>query len=377
MTLLYTQGFEGFCDVAAIPGAGDITLLQGSFNYPDDTLTAEVGLIAGRNGNGIAGFFADATSLGAGFWGHLIPVAGLSSQDDWVVGLAFYNAHPWYETSGTARSPIIQFIDSDAEVMLSVYPAAGTLNVRAGAVNTGTKLGFADAILPSRVWYYIECKVNFHASTGSVVLRVNEEEVLNVTGVNTTPTTSLDARPSMISIGGGSRSQQFQVDDVYILDDQGSVNNDFLGDIRIERLNPVTPSGNSSGFVGQDADSTDNFEMVDDAAPDDDGTTYVESKTVTPTPAKDTYNFANSSITAASVAAVSVKSLVRKTDAGSRNFVHVARQTGETDSAIVYPGVDYRYMESIFEQDPNDGVTPIAWTTTTVNSAEFGYKVNA
>jgi len=364
MTLLRVEGFEGF-DVS-----GDRTALDSNFNYNDNAGTSEAGLTTGRNGVGIAAFYDDNVLTQDGIWGHYIPTAGLSTADQWVVGLAFYTDHNWYETSSSARSPLLQFVDSDGEVMLTVYPAAGTLNVRAGNIGDGEKLGFADALLSTKVWHYLEVKVKFSTSSGTVTVRVNEEEVLAVTSVDTAQTTSGDLRPSTIAVGGGTISQRVVIDDVYILDDLGSINNDFLGDVRVERLNP-NGNGNSSQFVGSDADSTNNYLLVDETVVDDD-TTYVESSTATE---KDTYDFANSAETPADIKAVSVKSWVRKTDAGSRNFVHTARSSGvEEDSGVLYPGVDFRFMESIFETDPN---TSAAWLIAAVNSAEYGFKINA
>jgi len=368
MTLLYTQGFEGYLI------GDDRTALDKDFNYPSGILTTEAGLIAGRNGNGVAAFYIDNSTSSNGVFGHMIPTAGLSSQDDWIVGFAFYNDYNFFYDDGS-RSPIIQFIDSDGDPILSVYMAAGTINVKSKDIFFGTKLGFADVSMTTRVWYFIECKVNFHPTTGSVVIRVNEEQVLNLTGLNTTPSANLDARPSTIALGGGHDNQKFIIDDVYICDDQESVNNDFLGDVRIERLNPVgagSAGANTSPFTPL---AGTNWASVADAGTSgitDDDASYVESSTVGD---KDTYDFANSAITPANVVAVSVKSSVRKTDAGSRTFVHVAGNTvtpTEVDSATLYPSVTYHYMESIFETDPVSGV---AWLMSEVSSAEFGLKV--
>lgn len=365
MTLLSIQGFEAYSS------SGTRAVLDKDFNYNHNVTTTEAGLTTGRNGLGVAGFHAEGGGITTTAAGHIIPCAGLSSEDDWIVGFAFRTVYSWFNVAGTERSPVLEFIDSDGDVMLAVYLASGTLNVRAGVVGSGTKLGFADALLTTNVWHYVECKVKFNSTTGSVVLRVNEEEVLNLSGVNTAATTGGDTRPSAIAIGGGVRAQRIEVDDIYIMDDAGSIpaHTDFLGDVRAERLNP-TSDGATTDFTNNGGG--DNYQDVDDATTDDD-TTYVQSSTATE---KDTYGFGNISITPANVEAVSVKTSIRKTDAGSRNFVHVARRGSEIDSAVLYPSVTYHYMESVFPQDPNGG-SPIAWTKTTVDAAEFGYKVNA
>ena len=337
--------------------------------HTTSTAGSEAGLIAGRNGYGIAAYAKDSQNSFTGFHGHFIPTAGLSSEDDWIVGFAFY-ANTNYPTQNS-RAPVLQFVDSDSYVMMTLYLSSGTLSAFRGSnFSTGVKLGFADALMPTKVWHYIECKINFAtAATGSIVVHVDEEPVMNLTSVKTSNT---DLRPSMVCVGGGTAGNDFWVDDIYICDDQGSVNNDFLGDVRIERLSP-SGAGTTTGFTpsaGANWDAVD--DIVSSEVVRDGDTTYVESKVAG---IKDTYLFTNSATTTpAEIVAVSVKSNVRKTDAGSRTFVHVAKapEGDEDDSAALYPSVTYRYMESVFETDPNSGV---AWLIADVNTAEFGYKV--
>jgi hypothetical protein len=53
----------------------------------------------------------------------------------------------------------------------------------------------------------------------------------------------------------------------------------------------------------------------------------------------------------------------------------VARSsTTEVESADKYLGVDWRYINHIYENDPNGGGN---WTEANVNAAQFGLKIQA
>jgi len=129
-------------------------------------------------------------------------------------------------------------------------------------------------------------------------------------------------------------------------------------------------NGNSSDFVGSDADSTDNYLLVDDAGAPDDDSTYVESSTPGD---KDTYAFGNLPASAATVHAVGVKVIAKKIDVGAPDLIAVARSsTTEDDSPSLGVGTTYIARQGIFEEDPN---TSAAWAPAAVDAAEFGIKV--
>ena len=357
MTLLYIDGFEGYA-------IGDDRFdLDVDYDFDELIGQTEAGIIAGRT-TGKALFIDDGNNA---ITPLLVPVAGLSSQDDWIVAFAIYTDHPEFDLLTGDQQVWLQFLDSEGAGMLSIYPAAGVLNVRSGSTS-GTKLGFTNTRLTTKVWHFFECKVNFHATTGSVAIRIDEEQVLALTNVNTVGSTT-DNRPSMLRVASSGNGLQTRVDDFYILDDQGSQHNNFLGDLAVTRLNP-TGAGNSTQFSVTGVAS--NWDAVNEDGPDGD-TTYVQSNT---SGQKDTYTFSDISGTPAAIEAVAVKSYCKKTDGGSRTFVHVARSSGvEGESATIYPSaISYRRLQSVFPQDPN---TSAAWAAAGVNAAEFGFRINA
>jgi hypothetical protein len=252
---------------------------------------------------------------------------------------------------------------------------AGTLqcDVRISTVGilsvtrNGTVLGTGTAVLQPNVWYYIEFKCTISDAAGVAVVRVNGVTDINLSSVDTKNTANATADQVQLGGGGPSVNANVDWDDLYINDNAGSTNNDFLGDVRVEAIFP-SGNGNSSVLVGSDGNSTDNYLLVDEAAPNGD-TDYVESSTVGD---KDTYAYGNMATTAGTVFAVQTVPYARKTDAGVRSIVSVARLSAtETDGPAQTLSTTYQYLPDIRETKPGGG----AWTITDVNNVELGTKV--
>lgn len=225
-------------------------------------------------------------------------------------------------------------------------------------------------VLTTAVWYYIEAKFTIHNTLGAIRVKINTVDEFNQTGLDTQQTANQYANG--IALGGvqngASTGTGVDHDDLYVVDDTGATNNDFLGDIRVETIYP-NGNGNSSQFDGSDGNSTDNYLLVDETDSDDD-TTYVQSPDVAD---KDTYAYSNLSTSAGTVYGLQLVPLLRKTDAGSRTFVTVARLSGtETDGSATALFDTYQYFPDIRETKPGGG----AWSISDVNNAEFGIKVN-
>jgi len=367
MTLLYVEGFEGF------DSAGNRTALDVNYDFIDGMSTGEAGLFTPGRLAGRAAFTDDTgVGVGAAQGGMLIPLAGLSTDDTWIVGYAFRVPHNEFNNVGSDRPPVIQFRNSEGVAMLSIYPRAGTLTARLGATG-GTLLGVAAVSIVANVWYFLESKVTFHGSTGTLELRIHEQSVLSLSGINTTNTG--DLFPTQLLMMGSMRNvHRCEGDDLYICDGvdatatQGVPYNDYLGDNIVLRLTPNS-SGPTNDFDGSDGNSVDNHLLVDDDPPDGDDE-YVESQTIGE---KDLYGFENMTVTPAQIEAVVLKSYARKTDGGTRTFVHVARSgTTEGDSAAIAPSTDYQFHQSIFTEDPDTGAR---WLKAGVDAMAGGVKV--
>jgi hypothetical protein len=154
-----------------------------------------------------------------------------------------------------------------------------------------------------------------------------------------------------------------KLDDVYILDSSGTLN-DFLGDVRIEAHFPKGP-GSSTGWTPS---AGANWETTDDQ-PAPNTTDYNSTTTLN---AADTLDVQNLKNTGGTIQGVQMLLYHKKNDAGGSLVAPVVRVGGSD-----YVGADFapsdsswRYERRVYEKDP----TGAAWTESSFNAAEFGYK---
>lgn len=232
------------------------------------------------------------------------------------------------------------------------YLATGELFIiRNGTtVNTGK-------ILSAGTWYHIEVKVNFHTSTGSWEIRVNNESIMSQSSVNT------GAACNAIRFYC-EQGQTIDYDDFFLCDTTGTYNNDFLGDCRIASSLP-SGAGTTTGLT---PNTGANYAAVDEAAPDGD-TTYVSGKTLD---TFDTYAYTDISNVSA-VKGLQLLAYAKKDDSGTRELAFMTRtaSTNYTGSDLALAST-YTYVSEIQEENPN---TAAAWTQSQINAAEFGAKV--
>jgi hypothetical protein len=222
----------------------------------------------------------------------------------------------------------------------------------------------ASGIISANTWYYIEFKYTINNTTGSYTLKVNEEQLINETSKDTQQGGTADIDAVRFQ-GSALYPDNFWFDDVYICDDSGSVNNDFLGNCRVDDLLP-NAAGDQTDFTPS---AGSNYAAMDEVPPDDD-TTYVESSTSTD---QDLYNYTPMP-TVGTIHGVQINTMVRETDASDFTLKTLIK-TGTTtsaDSAQAIAGQTYEVLRRVAEQDPD---TSSAWTENGLNGAQFGLEV--
>lgn len=285
----------------------------------------------------------------------------LDAQATWIVGCAFRAT----ALDGSNDRAIVTFLDAGTNQCDIRIRPDGTLR----ATRNGTALATSSNALSTGTAYYFECKVVINDTTGSIEVRVNGSSTgwINITSQDTKNTANATANGIRLS---GTSGNNTDYDDLYICDSNGSVNNDFLGDIRVDCYLP-DGNGNSSQLAGSDGNSTDNYQLVDESSQNGD-TDYVQSSTVNQ---KDTYTFADMTHTPASIFGTQLNMIAKKDDSGTRSIASVCRSGGtDYDGTTQALGTTYLDYMNIRETDP---ATSAAWTRTNLNNAEFGVKVAA
>ena len=284
----------------------------------------------------------------------------------WVVGFAINPVSIWGgDYRGQSIFSVMDAIGSVTHMTLRILPG----NVLA-VYRASTELGRSTISIIPNGYQYVEIKFTISDTVGSVEVRLNGTSVITLSGVNTRNGGSATANGfsfESVLVNGSWDTAASYYDDIYICDDSGSVNNDFLGDIRVSALVPT-----GDGTYTQFTPSTGgNYQNVDDESPDGD-TTYNSDNAV-----GHVDSFAMSSLPSSAGLVLGVQTLVaaRKDDAGERSMGTVQRSgSTDTEGAGVPLLVGYRYIRDVYDINPATGV---AYTVGEVNALEVGYKVTA
>lgn len=330
------------------------------------TAGASQSFITGRYGSPSIAWRGNATSGGnSGFASHHKYGFTSPSSNDFVIGLAIRVV----SSSGTRTVCCVSEGGAAGTRQFEVAIGINTGGFHSIIINrAGTTVATATAAFSTNAWHYIEVKGRIHDTTGYAVIKVDGVEVLNSTG--------LDTRNAGTGLWDGvyfgpsifdNQNYVIDIDDMYLVEIDGSGANDFLGEVREEALAP-TGAGNSTQFT---PNAGSNWDRVDEVGPDDD-TTYNASSTVGH---KDTFAMANVSISPASVLGVREILRARKTDAGERFLRSVLRIDGSE-----YEGSD-RALSPTYQTWVNDRTlspdSGVAFTTSEIDALEAGYTIES
>lgn len=245
----------------------------------------------------------------------------------------------------------------------------GSVSFRSGTTTLGTSI----ASIPEGIYTYVQLKVTIHDTLGSYEVRFNKDTVLSATGVKTQNTANASANVvclvSRLSTNDAPAYSNIAAcyDDFYVCDGVGDMNNDFLGDVRVDSALPIGP-GAAAQFTPS---AGSNYQCVNEGQPNND-TSFVMSKT----PGHiDTYGFADIVHEPSGILGVQVLANAKKDDAGERSIATQTLSGGTNFSGATQSlGTEYKYHRAILEVDP---ATAQPWTKEGVNSAEHGVKVAA
>lgn len=313
-------------------------------------------LATGRNG----GRSAVALNSNYQYFYYAVAADDVPTDDTWIIGLAVK-----FDSS---------FPDNNSLVVLAhTSPSTSYWNFALKLLDDGKVAAYGagnthlattvNAVYKKDRWHYFEVKVVCHDTAGSYEVRVDGVAVLSDSNVDTR--TGADTRFVRFRC-----DEYYQyLDDIYICDTDGTVNNNFLGQIMVEGIFPDA-DGDSSDWTP--ASGTDNYAMVDDN-PTDNDTSFVESGTEGD---EDLYGYTDlSTITDEDILGVVLKTEPRMTAFPGDLDIYQTVKSGTTASdgdATNIADDSYTSVQRVLEMDPD---TSSAWTVSGVNGAQFGIKV--
>jgi hypothetical protein len=220
-----------------------------------------------------------------------------------------------------------------------------------------------NVVIPTQQWVYLEVKITFHATAGTLEIRLDGSDtpVVDLTSLDTV---AAGGSTVITEFTLGATADDVFYDDLYLLNTTGTINNDFLGDVQVVTLRPTA----DSAVAWTPSAGIDNYALVDEEFTDGD-TTYVSTATTTN---KDLYDFGNLDPAIDTVFGVAVHARVRKEEPGPRDLtLETKHSTDEQSSAGKGMGITERTLWELFET--KDGTN--AWTTTEVDAAQFGVEL--
>jgi len=251
-----------------------------------------------------------------------------------------------------------------ATEQLSVWTEAdGSVTLRRGNRAATIIAQSASGLISAGVFFYMELKATIDNAVGSAIVQIDGTIAINVSGADTQATAN-----STFNVIGHSTytvsTQGSYIDDTYFCDLNGSVNNDFLGSVKIHAIFPTGAGANTDWTPNTGA----NYAAVDDANPDD-ATTYIQSDTPGN---KDTYVFGNLPAGVWDVLAIQHNIMAQASARTIRGLERVGGVDYETATAT--PAATYNETLIVTEISPD---TAVAWTQAEIDASEFGVKVQA
>lgn len=344
MSLLY---FDGFDYINSAP-------ISGWSNAGGGTLSYSPSSGSGRRGTGhAAGSSANSNAYRSLGGNHSTLIAGVAYARGTV------NTHT-----------IMGFTDG--------VPASGTsqMSVRHNTDNTfsvyrgSTLLGTTTFVAMTNVYYYVELKVVFHASAGSYELKIGNVTRLSASGISTIQTANAYANyfhlggPS--GIGDSGNTVQAYFDDLYICNASGSLNNDFLGDVRVDTVFP-NAAGSETDFTSSTGGA--NWTTVDEPSMTSD---YNYASAIG---SRDLYQLSSlASLPYDEVFGVKTSVNMRTDVAGTREAktIFVSGATEVDGTPILLPTTDMYVFSAVMETNPD---TSVAWEQAEVNAVELGVEI--
>jgi hypothetical protein len=354
MTYIFGDSFDFYPDGANI-GA---SLLSGGWSGVSNPANLDISSSVTRFANGKS---LNTGNAGGGAAYGIYSFPSSSTNTIWVTFAHYFEAS---FNQGRVGAFFQLNLEGAAQIFVG-FLDTGTIQVRRGGSN-GTIVASFPFAFSNFIWNHWQIKIVIgNGTTGEIRIRKDGDVTDTYFATNIdTQDAALDTADS-IWVGNWGGFHNSYIDDIMVFDSSGTEVNDWVGDIRAYTLLPEA-NGDINEF---DPLTGSNFEMVDDQVPDGD-TTYNYSSTPGAT---DLFNIQDLTADPATIFAVTVNVVAKKSDAGIRKGTCVMKSGGVTDegATTVLPS-SYDSIQKTYTVDPATGNL---WTKIGVNGIQAGYKV--
>ncbi len=341
MALLWIEGFEAF----GVTNGNAPVGLQAKYASAssDGSFLVEAGRVAGKSMRLTSGSIFFETN-------------GFGNVSTMVVGFGFY------QDAFASAQDILYFYDGTTRQGVLQVQTDGKFKYYKSNSST-TALGTTSSGASASTWLYLEIKVKFHGSTGTVDILINGSSVLSLTSQNTDQSGNTRAqRVRFCGATGGGDHTQF--DDIYILDTTGSNNNAPLGPQIVKMIVPASDAGTNA--YTPDSGSNHYDRLTENPQ---DTTSYLADDT---TGHRELFVMGN--LNMATIAGVQMNAVAAITDNtiySIKNSTHTSGGTDTDQAAVAIADTNYQTVSNVLETNPE---TSALWHQAGVNGCQFGFK---
>lgn len=349
MALLFIDGFDHY-DPQALDPFGQPWLARGKAAYLSPAATR----IPGRRPSSYALRLPEGS--GGGYVKNLD-----ATRTSLIVGAAIRVAP--FENTGV--EPVLLGVrDANAQVShLVKIGEDGRLKLYRGQYGYEQLLSTSIATAPARGWHYVELQVVQGTSNGVLSVRVNGLLAIQLTAQNTLQGGGQLLTAFVGAVPGEPCPVTVDVDDLYLADTSGTINNTFLGDVRVDAL-----SAQANGALNQW--TVEGAASAWQAVSDGDEASGIRANAAG---LRQTFDIAPlPAMATPALHGVQVTMLARKTDAGLgkvKGLVASGAQAAVSADLILQEQLAWH--TALFERNPNGNVP---WTEAAFNAAEFGVE---
>lgn len=285
------------------------------------------------------------------------PQRFIGQKDTVIFGTALYlNILPTSNSGSFVKFQDLTFpVD---QVKVDIAPD-GSFRVFRNTTLIGQSAG---GLVQAGIYTYIEVKAVISTTVGSVEIRVDGAVVFTLANANTSASGSAFVDGFQLMSFGGAGA--WQHDDVYICDNLGGVNDDYLGAIRIYAL---LPDADSAPLQWTPSSGVTHFDLVDEVPPNT--SDFVESNTIGQ---QDQYLYPIGAITPPVTVFGAQHSLYAGLDAaGARS---IGSCVGGTVTGSTALSTSFRYVVTPYDINPDTG---LPWGLNDFSTTPFGPAVTA
>lgn len=343
MALLWMDGFDHYDGLRA-------NLLLGAYS----SVGSQVQLITSPVRTGSHALTASSTAANS-----YVSWSFPSVREIFGSGFGFYA-----ESADSAIHALIDFRNSGGGINCTLWlTPSGAFQLRLGSSSGGTLLLETDPCITYGAWNHVEYKIRFHNTDGYCHIRVNETPVTissgSATSIDTVNTATAECAIIRYVLDSSPRKA---IDDLFIWDTSGSLNNDFLGDRKVVTLNP---NDNTSVNEWTETGAASPVQAINTT--NDGDTSYITASDSVPVTSE--FELANPDGSVGAIAGLMSVVVARKVESGtaiiSPQMVVSSSSTSDGDHSI---SDEYTYYHTVHETNPATG---LPWSPAALASARL------